>query len=104
MPDRARIAAAPGVFLAVLVAALPAGPLARAASAPAGAHSAGAATAAGARTLVVCAPGYPGTTDEAQPTMDAFARAAEAAAGWTTGSLHVVYDETLDGGRARLQA
>jgi hypothetical protein len=57
----------------------------------------------GARTLVVCAPGYPGTTEEAQPTMDAFARAAESAAGWPAGSLHAVYDETLEGGRARLK-
>jgi hypothetical protein len=67
------------------------------------ATGAAASPAGGVRTLVVCAPGYPGTTEEAQPTMDAFARAAEAAAGWAPGSLHAVYDETLDGGRARLK-
>ena len=61
-------------------------------------------TAGGVRTLVVCAPGYPGTTEEAQPTMDAFARAAETAAGWPSGSLHAVYDETLEGGRTRLKS
>jgi hypothetical protein len=68
--------------------------------------AAGAATGAPvrARTLVVCAPGYPGTTEEAQPTMDAFARAAETAAGWPAGSLHAVYDETLEGGRTRLKS
>lgn len=36
--------------------------------------------------------------------MDAFGRAAEAAAGWPAGSLHVVYDETLEGGRDRLKS
>src|SRR5437867_6495125 len=75
---------------------------AAAADASASTHAATGA-AADARTLVVCAPGYPGTTEEAQPTMDAFARAAEAAAGWPAGSLHAVYDETLEGGRARLK-
>src|SRR5512136_2983085 len=32
-------------------------------------------------TLVVCAPGYPGSTAEAQPSMDALADAASAAIG-----------------------
>ncbi len=88
------------VFMAlalVVVALVPA-----MAVAPAAANAATAAT--GPRTLVVCAPGYPGTTEEAQPTMDAFARAAEGAAGWPSGSLHAVYDETLEGGRARLKS
>jgi hypothetical protein len=35
--------------------------------------------------------------------MDAFAHAAESAAGWKAGSLHAVYDETLEGGRDRLK-
>src|SRR3989442_2096913 len=34
------------------------------------------------KTLVVCAPGYPGDTATAQPTMDAFAKLAAEAAGW----------------------
>src|SRR5262245_52785698 len=57
-----------------------------------------------ARTLVVCAPGYPGTTAEAQPTMDAFASAAAEAAGFKPGSLAAVYHETLKGGVERLGA
>lgn len=55
------------------------------------------------RTLVVCAPGYPGTTSEAQPTLDAFAKAAAKAAGWPEGGLAAVYHETADGGLARLR-
>jgi hypothetical protein len=61
--------------------------------------------AAGAeRTLVVCAPGYPGNTLQAQATMDAFARAAVSAAGWPPASLAAVYDETLQGGKQKLGA
>src|SRR6059036_784782 len=81
-------------FVMVLLAAmslLVSTPSAAAAAADASASThAATGAAAGARTLVVCAPGYPGTTEEAQPTMDAFARAAEAAAGWPAGSLHAV--------------
>jgi hypothetical protein len=58
---------------------------------------------AGARwTLVVCAPGYPGTTAEARPTMDAFATALTDAVGWKPGDLAAVYHETLAEGVARL--
>lgn len=52
--------------------------------------------------LVVCAPGYPGDTKEAQPTMDAFATAVESAAALPAGSLGAIYYETLDGGLDRL--
>jgi hypothetical protein len=55
-------------------------------------------------TLVVCAPGYPGTTAEAQPAMDALASAAAAAAGWAPGELGAVYFETEKGGLDRLAA
>jgi hypothetical protein len=41
--------------------------------------------------LVLCAPGYPGTTEEAQPTMDAFAAAVLESAEDPTGSLEAVY-------------
>jgi len=51
---------------------------------------------------VVCAPGYPGSTGEAQPAMDAFAAAAAAAAGWPAGALHAAYFETEKGGLERL--
>ncbi len=52
--------------------------------------------------LVVCAPHHPGTTADAQPTMDAFATAVTRAAGWPAGSLRAEYQPTEEGGRARL--
>jgi hypothetical protein len=56
------------------------------------------------RMLVACAPGYPGTTAQAQATMDRLASAMAAAAGWKPGSLGAVYHETFEGGVARLGA
>jgi hypothetical protein len=58
---------------------------------------------AAAATLVVCAPGYPGTTAEAQPSMDALARALVAAAHLPAGSLSAVYEETEAAGLRRLK-
>ncbi len=58
--------------------------------------------AVGPVTLVVCAPGYPGSTVEAQPAMNAFASAAARAAGWETGELEAVYYETEQGALGRL--
>jgi hypothetical protein len=55
-----------------------------------------------APTLVVCAPGYPGSTAEAQSAMDALAAAVAAAAGWQAGDLAAVYHETEQAGLARL--
>jgi len=52
--------------------------------------------------IVVCAPGFPGNTEQAQPTMDAFARSAGAAAGPAAGVVGAVYYETETGGTARL--
>src|SRR5437868_9354449 len=49
-----------------------------------------------AATLVVCAPGYPGSTAEAQPAMDALAKALDG------GALTAVYEETEAGGLRRL--
>lgn len=54
------------------------------------------------RLLVVCAPGYPGSTAEAQPAMDALAGAIGAAAGWKAGDLAGVYFESEAAGLARL--
>src|SRR5512143_2798049 len=51
--------------------------------------------------LVVCAPGYPGSTAEAQPSMDALAAAASAAIGWPAGTIKAEYHETEEGGLAR---
>jgi hypothetical protein len=58
--------------------------------------------AVGPVTLVVCAPGYPGSTVEAQPAMNAFAAAAARAAGWEPGELEAVYYETEQGALERL--
>ena len=54
-------------------------------------------------TIVACAPGYPGTTAEAQPSMDAFATATAEAAGWPKGEVAASYQETEQGGLARLE-
>jgi hypothetical protein len=58
--------------------------------------------AVGPVTLVLCAPGYPGSTVEAQPAMDAFAAAVAHAAGWQPGELEAVYYETEQGALERL--
>jgi hypothetical protein len=55
-----------------------------------------------AATLVVCAPGYPGTSAEAQPSMDALAKALGAEAHLAAGSMAAVYEETEAGGLRRL--
>jgi hypothetical protein len=55
-----------------------------------------------ASVLVVCAPGYPGTTTDAQPSMDALAVAVARAAGWPTGSLAAEYHASETEGKARL--
>ncbi len=62
------------------------------------------AAQAGTMTLVVCAPGYPGSTAEAQSAMDGFAAAIAAGAGWKPGELRAVYFETEQPGVDRLAA
>jgi len=52
-------------------------------------------------TLVVCAPGYPGSSAEAQPAMDALARALGGAAHLP---FQAVYEETVEGGLEKLAA
>src|SRR5260221_3918717 len=51
-------------------------------------------------TLVICAPGYPGTTKEAQPSMDALAKAVAKAAGWPPARFAAEYHETEEAGGA----
>jgi hypothetical protein len=53
-------------------------------------------------TVVACAPGYPGTTAEAQPAMDALAVALARVAGWPAGSIGAVYLQDEREGLARL--
>jgi hypothetical protein len=55
-------------------------------------------------TVVVCAPGYPGNTEQAQPTMDEFAAALARAAGWPEGSLRAEYSERADAGVERIRS
>ncbi len=57
-----------------------------------------------ATTLVACAPGYPGTTAEAQPSMEAFAAALARQAGWPPARLGATYLSTEKEGLARLAA
>jgi hypothetical protein len=54
-------------------------------------------------TIVVCAPGSPGTTQEAQRAMDAFARAVATRAGLPPASLAATYLPGEDAGVARLR-
>lgn len=61
------------------------------------------AAASGPQLLVVCSPGSPGRTAEAQPAMDAFARALTARAA-LTGPFAAVYEPTEEGGLTRLRA
>jgi hypothetical protein len=49
------------------------------------------ATALAGRTLVICAPGYPASTQQAQETMDAFAATLAASAGWKESDLSAVF-------------
>lgn len=66
----------------------------------AAAAAARAAPAGSAQVMVVCSPGAPGTTQEAQATMDAFAGALSAKAGT---QIAAVYDPSDAGGTKRLQ-
>lgn len=52
-------------------------------------------------TVVACAPGYPGTSAEAQPAMDAFAAALTKAAGWAPGQVVAFYAPTEKEGLTR---
>jgi hypothetical protein len=54
------------------------------------------------QVIVVCAPGSPGTTDEAQPRMDAFASALGAKVGG--GGIAAVYEPTDAGGVKRFDS
>src|SRR5436190_7286891 len=63
------------------------------------------ATTAGAApiAIVACAPGYPGTTAEAQPAMNAFAAALATSAGLKREALSAAYFEAEASGVARLR-
>lgn len=58
----------------------------------------------GDRHLIACAPGYPGSAEQAQPTMDAFAAMVAAAAGWPEGSLSAEYTTDEEAGAAAIAA
>ncbi|MCC6336503.1 MAG: PhnD/SsuA/transferrin family substrate-binding protein [Myxococcales bacterium] len=61
-----------------------------------------AAPAAGPRALVFCAPGYPGTTEEAQPRMDEIAAALAEGAGWPKEQFGATYFPQEKAGLTRL--
>ncbi len=61
------------------------------------------ALAAGPAVFVAVAPGYPGTTAEAQASMDAFAAALAARSGQPAGSIAAVYFEKEQPGAERLR-
>lgn len=63
----------------------------------------GRAAAAGPVRILATAPGYPGTTAEAQPHMDAFAAALARRAGLPPGSVEAAYEPTEAGGLAALR-
>lgn len=52
--------------------------------------------------IVIAAPGFPGSTQQAQPTMDLFARALAAAAGRPEAAVATSYYESEAGGTAAL--
>jgi hypothetical protein len=58
--------------------------------------------AAAASLLVFCAPGYPGTSGDAQPLVGEFASTLAAAAGWPADSLTAVYDASEQSDLQRL--
>ena len=60
------------------------------------------AAAAEPLTVVAWAPGYPGTTEQAQPSMDEFARGVAAAAGWPTDEFQAIYFPKVEDGRRYL--
>ncbi|ANM29621.1 hypothetical protein ABI59_08585 [Acidobacteria bacterium Mor1] len=60
------------------------------------------AAAAAALDIVVWAPGYPGSTEQAQPTMDAFGQALAGAAGAPL-PPRVTYYKSLEEGRAAVE-
>jgi phosphonate ABC transporter substrate-binding protein len=62
----------------------------------------GAAAPAGPQLLVICSPGSPGSTAEAQPTLDGFASVVEKVAAWPDASLAVVYYSAAEAGRERI--
>ncbi len=55
-------------------------------------------------TIVFCSPGSPGTTEEAQGAMDAFAAATAGKAGLPAAALGATYAASEDAGIARLRA
>jgi hypothetical protein len=54
-------------------------------------------------TFVACAPGYPGTTEEAQSSMDAFAAALAKVAHWAPGQVVATYVPTEKEGLTRIR-
>ncbi len=56
------------------------------------------------RTLVVCAPGHPGTAEQAEPTLRAFAEALAAAGAWSGETVRTVFCESAEEGVRQVRA
>ncbi len=93
-----------GALLSACLAPVMAGDAVAPPPPPGGAGAEGPARAGAGRFIVLCAPGMPGNTVQAQPTMDQFAGYVEKAAGWPAGTLGAVYYETEKGGLERFAA
>ena len=55
-------------------------------------------------TVVACAPGYPGNTEQAQPSMDAFAAVLQRSLDGQHRHISAVYHEALEAGLERIAA
>ncbi len=64
----------------------------------------GVAQGTGPRTLVVCAPGHPGTAEQAEPTLRAFARALAAAGAWSGDTARTAFCESSEEGVRQVRA
>lgn len=64
----------------------------------------GLAQSATARTLVVCAPGYPGTSRQAEPTLRALAGALAAAGAWSGDTVQTAFCESPEEGVRQVRA
>lgn len=63
----------------------------------------GAAQSVGPGTLVVCAPGHPGTARQAEPTLQALAAALATAGAWSGDTVQTAFCESAEEGVRQLQ-
>ncbi len=66
--------------------------------------TAGVAQTTGPRTLVVCAPGHPGTARQAEPTLRALAGALAAVGAWSGDTVRTAFCESAEEGVRQVRA